>query len=183
MNATPRQTFAIFCAVKMDVRPLNLSLDEASFLISESKKGEDILPLVLDLAKEKGITLRSKDGKPATPKANWADLYMRARQAGLEAANALTPRPMVVVGEGGQQWTVNDGVCGFAWVNIKPGNSAFAKWLKDNRYANKDSYNGGVTVWVHDFNQSYERKLAYARAFATTLKEAGIRAYSGSRLD
>ena len=45
--------------------------------------------------------------------------------------------------------------CGFAWVNVKPGTSKFAKWLKEKELASKDSFKGGVTIWVGDFNQSY----------------------------
>jgi hypothetical protein len=75
-------------------------------------------------------------------------------------------------------------VCGFAWVNIKPGNSAFANWLKMKKIARRDEYYGGVTVWVSDYNQSMERKMAYAGAFARTLEAAGLkRVYAMSRMD
>lgn len=79
---------------------------------------------------------------------------------------------------------VNDGVCGFAWVNIKPGNCRFANWLKKNDLGRIDSYYGGVTIWVDEFNQSLERKEAYARAFADVILESGIeKCYIGSKMD
>ena len=78
---------------------------------------------------------------------------------------------------------VMDGMCGFAWVNVKPGNSRFAKWLRDNGLARKDGYYGGVTVWVSQFGQSSTRKIAYAGAFAAVLREAGYNACARGRLD
>ncbi len=121
-------------------------------------------------------------------------LYNLADQAGKAAAKALTPTPMVVgtpttlfgneIDYSKPVEVVNDGVCGFAWVNLKPGNSAFANWLKKNKLARPDSYYGGVTIWVSDYNQSMERKSAYAGAFARVLVENGFkRAYSMSRMD
>jgi hypothetical protein len=73
--------------------------------------------------------------------------------------------------------------CGFGWINIKPANSKFAKWLLEKGLASKDSYLGGVTIWVGKFNQSYEHKSSYAYMFANVLKENGINATSGSRMD
>lgn len=78
---------------------------------------------------------------------------------------------------------VPQGVCGFAWVNIRPGNSSFARWCTKNSKGRPNSYEGGVNVWVHQFGQSMECKEAYARAFAAVLTEAGIKAYAGSRMD
>ena len=111
-------------------------------------------------------------------------LYNRAHEAGMAAGNATTPRPMVVSeSRSGQSWYVEDGLCGFAWVTVFPGNSSFAHWLKKNKDARKE-YGGGVCAkWVSEFNQSVARKEAYAHAFAKVLREAGIKAYSGSRLD
>lgn len=124
----------------------------------------------------------------------FSTLYAKADAAGIAAAKAMTPTPMVV-GQAKSFFSneidytkpveiVNDGVCGFAWINLKPGNSPFANWLKKNKLARKDEYYGGVTIWVSDYNQSMERKSAYAGAFARVLNEAGYkRAYSMSRMD
>lgn len=119
-------------------------------------------------------------------------LYQRAHAAGHAAATGATPDPMVVYEAdpltgrrtaGGREWYVSEGVCGFAWVNIKPGTSAFARWLKTSGIARADAYYGGVSIWVGDYGQSHTRKTRYANAFARVLNDAGIRAYAGDRLD
>ena len=121
------------------------------------------------------------------------EIYSEAHSAGLAAGHGCTPTPMVV----GQPTTplgndidyekdtyyVADGVCGFAWVNIKPARGKFVKFLKDNNIGRKDCYYGGYTVWVSGFGQSLDRKSAYARAFAGVLNENGLKAYSMSRMD
>jgi hypothetical protein len=120
-------------------------------------------------------------------------LYDSAHQAGMKAVVNLQVVPMIVGEETNlfsgkidynkPTYFVEDGVCGFAWVNVKPGNSKFANWLKKNELARSDSYYGGVTVWVSAFNQSMQKKEAYARGFAEVLRNAGINAYSQSRMD
>ena len=120
-------------------------------------------------------------------------IWEEARKAGLEAGSLHTPKPMVVVQHANplddnspvvhQYEPIMDGVCGFAWVNVKPGNSAFSKWLMSNGLARRDSYSGGVTINIHEYNQSYERKEKHAEAMAKVFQSNGIRAYAGSRLD
>ena len=122
-----------------------------------------------------------------------ATIYADAHAQGVKAGNACSPTPMIV----GQPTTplgndidyekdvhyVSDGVCGFAWVNIKPARGKFVKYLKDNDIGRKDSYYGGYTIWVSGFGQSLARKESYARAFANHLNKNGITAYSMSRMD
>ena len=110
-------------------------------------------------------------------------LFAKADAAGMAAASAHKPEPMVVRSGSYVYEPVMDGVCGFAWVNVKPGNSQFAKWMVKEGKARKDSYEGGVQVWVSQFNQSMEKKYAYAAAFANVLNEAGVNAYAGQRMD
>jgi len=105
------------------------------------------------------------------------EIYRKAREKGLEAGHALVPTPMVVYEAdlegnriGPDYEPIMDGACGFAWIIVKPGNSKFANWLKKNELARKDSYYGGVSIWVSDYNQSHEKKAAYAKAFAEVLK-------------
>jgi hypothetical protein len=133
--------------------------------------------------------------KVASPKFSPAQaqaLYDKAHAAGHAAAEAHSPRPMVVV-EHENPFDDNSpikkiyepilaGVCGFAWINIRPGNSSFASWCRKQGRGHK-SYYGGWDVWVSGYGQSYEKKLAYAKAFAKVLNEAGIKAYPGGRLD
>ncbi len=118
-------------------------------------------------------------------------LHHLANVAGRRAALACTPHAMVVQQHADALddsspvtafWNVPEGVCGFAWVNV-PGNTRFGRYLKKQGLAKPDSYLGGVTLWVHDFGQSYERKLAYASAYADTLSSAGVRGTAQGRLD
>jgi hypothetical protein len=119
------------------------------------------------------------------------DLWYAAKKAGEAAADAARPTPMVVSEAGlddrpvpgGKSWYVPEGVCGFAWVNVKPGTSRFAKMLVRTGEARRDSYYGGVTKWVGGYGQSYDRKCAYARAMAKVLSDAGVTAYAMDRLD
>lgn len=111
------------------------------------------------------------------------DLFNRAADAGFAAAEAITPVPMDVKDpRSGQTWHVPDGVCGFAWVNVRPGNCAFANWLKKNDLA-RAAYRGGVDIWISAYNQSLQKKETHARAMAKVISEAGITAYASSRMD
>ena len=118
--------------------------------------------------------------------------YAKAAAAGQAAGEAAKPRAMMVVQPSDPlndnsvpkaMWHVPEGACGFAWVNVNPGNCAFANWLKKNKLASK-AYGGGVQIWISAFGQSVERKEACANAMAEVLRaELGIKAYAGSRLD
>jgi hypothetical protein len=83
---------------------------------------------------------------------------------------------------GGKRWYEDEGVCGFAWVTVRPATTGFARWLLKSKRA-RVGYHGGAQIWVHDFGQSMARKEAYARAFAKVLVEAGYSAVADSRLD
>lgn len=109
-------------------------------------------------------------------------LVSEAAAAGALAAAAVSVEPMVVIG-GGQRYVVESGVCGFASINIKPGNSAFANFLKKRGLARKSSYYGGVEVNVGGYGQSLTRKEAYAMAYARVLQKAGVQAYARSQID
>ena len=118
--------------------------------------------------------------------------YDKAAAAGKAAGEARKPRAMIVSSHANplddnsaveKAWYVADGVCGFAWVNVSPGNCSFAKWLVKNKLARK-AYGGGVDIWVSAFGQSMERKEACAAAMADVLRnELGIKAYANSRMD
>jgi hypothetical protein len=104
-------------------------------------------------------------------------LYSEADAAGLAAA--IVPEPMIV--EGYEDSPVMAGPCGFAWINV-PGNSAFGRYAK--RRGHNKGYPQGINIWVSGFGQSYERKMAYAQAFAAVLREHGVeKAYASGRLD
>jgi hypothetical protein len=121
--------------------------------------------------------------------ASFEAAYAKAAAAGKAAGEAKKPRAMMVVQPSSNphvpkaMWHEPEGMCGFAWVNVSPGNSPFANWLKKNKLARK-AYGGGVDIWISDFGQSVERKEACANAMASVLKEElGVNAYSSSRLD
>ena len=121
------------------------------------------------------------------------EIYSEAHSAGMAAGHGCTPTPMVVgtpttplgddIDYSKDTYYVADGMCGFAWINIKPARGKFVTWMKKNNIGRTDSYYGGYTVWVSEFGQSVARKENYARAFAKVLEDNGITAYSMSRLD
>lgn len=111
---------------------------------------------------------------------NFENIYQHARQAGLMAGFTKDVNPMYVT-DGTQTFKIDDGLCGFASVHFM-GNTAFGKWASANGIAKKH-YKRGLYIWVDDFNQSYERKSAYAREFVKVLETYGIKAWYESRLD
>jgi hypothetical protein len=123
----------------------------------------------------------------------FSDVFSTAHSAGLKAARETTPTPMIVQEHENmlddhypvkKSYLVPSGVCGFAWINVTPGTSSFAKWLVANGYAQRSSYYGGVTVNTpREFGQGMERKEAYAHAFAKVLNVVRIKAHSMSRMD
>jgi hypothetical protein len=114
-----------------------------------------------------------------TTELSYGELYELADKAGKAAAEAKTPTPMHLRG----YEPIADGVCGFAWVHVRDARTSFAKWLASEHSAHSGYY-GGVELWISDYQQSYELKLAYAEAFAESLRRNGdIDAYANSRLD
>lgn len=166
--ATYKQTRALFFLTKQDWRDKGLTRQEASDLIDKYQNEK-----------------QSKGDEHA-------ELFARAWQAGVDAANACTPVPMTVVQHANpldddspivkSYGPIADGVCGFAWVSV-PGNTGFGRWLKKEGKGRK-GYPSGIQVWIGAYGQSYERKIAHARAMAAVLRGAGIeQAYGTGRLD
>jgi hypothetical protein len=118
--------------------------------------------------------------------------FQAAQIAGLKAGAEAKPHTMIVSEAdsftakglvGAKHWVVPEGPCGFAWVNIYPATSSFARWLAKNGHAKK-AYEGGMQIWISEHGQSMERKEAHARAMAEVLtRELGVTAYAGSRMD
>lgn len=121
------------------------------------------------------------------------NIYYEAHEAGKDAVTKCVPIPMVVgtpttplgndIDYEKETYVVNDGVCGFAWINIKPARGKLVSWLKAMNIGRTDSYYGGYTIWVGDYGQSMTKKESYARAFASVLNGHGIKAYPMSRMD
>ena len=116
-------------------------------------------------------------------KAEMANIVVEATEAGNAAVKKCIPDPMVVCQNGKPIDIVMDGVCGFAWVSIRPGNCRFAKYMKEIGLGRADSYEGGVTYWIGEFNQSMSKKETFAHAFAEVLNKYGINANVRSRMD
>ena len=114
--------------------------------------------------------------------AQFTALWQKAWALGEQAATAHRPRTMVVSDSDGTVVdVVQEGMCGFAWINV-PGNTSFGKWLKKQGLARPD-YPTGLSVWISAYSQSYERKVVHAIAMASCLRENGIECRVRSRLD
>lgn len=144
-------------------------------------------------------------GSVKMSKAAMKALIARAGEAGEAAFRGAVPTPMIVYtprdvlgslmggDDGGADpnepvYAVNEGICGTAWVNVKPGGSRFARYLLSEGMARRDSYNGGIALstWKmcgDRYSQSYVRWDAAATAIANVLREAGIEAWAQSRID
>lgn len=111
-------------------------------------------------------------------------IWNEAIAAGYAAGDHMTPRPMVVQDgfTGAVVDYVTEGLCGFAWVNVKGANKGFGRWLIQTGRAHR-AYYGGAEVWISAHNQSYERKLKHAQVMAYVLKENGVECYASGRLD
>jgi hypothetical protein len=123
----------------------------------------------------------------------------KADAAGKAAVEKLNVVPMIV----GQEtslfsnvidrtkptYYVADGACGFAWVNVYPANKGNTRAGKEERKLlerfgfYKNDYEKTYQLWVSAYNQSIQKKEAYARAYADVLRANGMKAYSDSRLD
>ena len=183
MNASSGQRWAIFCKTGYDVRNCELSNEQAKTLLDSA---DDVA--IQQVALFSGSVCKQKK----TPKQDWQAIYAEAHAAGMIAGQACQPVGMVVqqhanpLNDGSpvvQSWDVPDGVCGFAWIVVKPGTHAFERLAKQTLDADKYYY-GGVTVkWVGEFGQSMQRKEAYAGAFAQVLGKYGVPASVRSRMD
>lgn len=168
-----------------DVREKGLNMQQASDRIGEL------------MAAKRGNGSKSNDLSPDTilkmdRDQQFQKIWDAAVAAGIKAGKDAIPAPMIVTehesalddsSPARNQWYVAEGACGFAWVQIKPGTSTFAKWLKKMDYAHRDSYYGGVSIWIADHGQSMARKEAHASAMARVFKEAGFNSHSMSRMD
>lgn len=109
-------------------------------------------------------------------------IYQSAINKAQSAGENQIPMPMIVEQRANmsddespvvKSWFVAEGLCGFAWITVNPGNCQFANWLKKRGEKCSDYYKG-VMLYVHGFNQSYERKRTYARVLADEL-ESGLK--------
>jgi hypothetical protein len=214
-----KQGWIIKCASGLDVRGMDMSYEEAYDCIAALNTSADsfnsaVSGLILHGAKGKAKAYKpytkktaakktkiKKSVKKSAPKESVKDaahreLYERAHDAGMKAAEGHTPVPMIVQQHSNvmddnspvvQSWNVGGGVCGFSWTVIRPGNCSFANWMKKNGKGKYSEYERGVLVWAgsefSDFGQSMTTKEAYSHAFANVISDAGINITTYSRMD
>ena len=127
--------------------------------------------------------ISDKADERAEREKRWASLTEAATLAGQVAADLVTPAPIHVSDpRTGQSWTGRGGVCGYACVVIRPGNCSYAHWAKKNLGARR-AYYGGVSFSVLGSTQSYEKRNAYATAFAEILRNVNIDAMADGSID
>jgi hypothetical protein len=127
---------------------------------------------------------------------NSESIYNEADQAAEKAFNECEPTP-VMFGQAaglfgnemvaGTECIVDEGVCGYAWVNLHPARGDFVKFCKQNKIGNSGTYKGwtiSMSKYGNRFNgQSMARKEAAAEAFIAVLNEHGINSQMTSRMD
>ena len=133
---------------------------------------------------------------PRMSRSQCAALYQKAAEAGEAAAAACTPTPMVVgtpkdpvasltgasleesggFSETEPVYVVPSGICGTAYVTVRPATCSFARYLRATQGSFK-AYYGGEQLPIRGYGQSFEKSKAYAGAFARVVEEAGLSAY------
>ena len=106
--------------------------------------------------------------------------------AGVAAASKCDIQMIEIVGHSYKPFAI----CGFAWVTFKPATTRFVRFLKKEGLVRK-AYEGGASMWVSKFGQSYDKKLAYAHAYAASIQktivlsglEPTLNVYGTGRLD
>jgi hypothetical protein len=128
---------------------------------------------------------------------NFQNIYDLASDAGWEAGAENTPGAVVWQNShsGKTYAPCFEGVCGFAWVivpdeNVSPPGARrkwvknqFGLWLIRMGHASRYSDVRGARLSVREFDQSLDRKYAYAKAFAKVLEYHGIPASAHERMD
>ena len=126
------------------------------------------------------------------------DILVEASEAAEAAVKACRPTPMIVgspstplgndVDPTQQTWFVEGGVCGFAWVVIRPARGTIVAELKKRKIGGAH-YGGGYSLSSWQLapsirqDQSYERAVAAARGAVEVLKKYGVNAYVDARID
>jgi len=158
------QTMAVRIATGYDIRECKSDKYEVTVLLNKINSGEDfVMP---EGAEQREIV----DFR----KFKYFKFWCEAWQSGVKAFEACNPIPMVVethadVANDNSEIVgasiVKDGICGFAWINIKPGTSSFSRWLAKEGYAYADKSRGGITLSImYKGSQSMARKVAMAYA-------------------
>lgn len=128
-----------------------------------------------------------------------SDAFKAAHSAGIAAGIASKVEPIgFVTGmrcpSDRELHYISSGICGFAWVDVKGARGLMRQAFIDAGFS-ESAYKGGLSFWVGAFDQSYDRKSAYADAFMYSLRAsvkgwvsefpgaAKLEITSGSRID
>lgn len=193
--ANKGQTFAIYCALKFDVRSCVLTHADAHNLLqlaNTDKAAALACVALIPGAIQKGKANATPSAAKVTGAKDYAAIWKEGCAAGLKAGNEALCEPMHVVQRANmlddssaivkRYEPVMDGVCGFASVVITPATSGFCKWLKAKGHADKHYY-GGYSIFIGEHRQSLTRKEAHARAMAEVFSKYGYSARCHSRID
>ncbi len=185
-NAEPtrKQTWAVFCMTKTDIRNAGLTRGQVSIMLSElGDTGKTTIPIGdIPLVMSGGKATRKSTPSGSTSPSKWAlDLFHKALQAGSTAMQELVDskqvRPMVVQEHENmmdddspvkQQWVVAGGPCGFAWVNVSLKDPVSRKFINQLKKAGKAGDRGS------DLHKSFDwQKDSYAGGYSWYCSEGG----------
>ena len=125
------------------------------------------------------------------------EILVEASEAAEAAVKACTPRAIIVgdaiglsneIDESKPTYYIEGGVCGFAFVVIKPARGSIVAELKKRKIGSAH-YGGGYSFSSWQVapsirrDQSYERAVAAARGAVDVLKKYGVNAYVDARID
>lgn len=123
---------------------------------------------------EEGFAVTKRNDYPN--EAEMLDIWRRADALGIEAGKQCKVTPWFSCGD-------TEGACGFAWVEVRPRNSKFAKFARAHLNGYDSAYTRSIHLSCPHFNQSLDRKAAWANAAASVLMACGIEAMAVSRID
>lgn len=109
--------------------------------------------------------------------------FENALAEGIQAGKEVVPVPMQVIGSD-RSYIVEGGVCGFAWLEIRPARGPLVTYLKKSGQGYYDRYNRCYVFPMNGyFGQSMTRKEAMADRMAEYLRKYGYNVYANSRID
>jgi hypothetical protein len=110
-------------------------------------------------------------------KERWAAIHALAKDHARAAMNECVPKPMVVGGE-----VIMEGTIGTAYVVVRDGRSAFARWARNNGIG-RSHYPHGTAIEAERVGQSSRSATAYANAYAHVLRRNEIECKVETHLD
>jgi hypothetical protein len=204
-DPTSKQTFAIFCMTRNDVRDVKMTRQEASNVIGALKSdGVATLPsgTVIHHKDSKKVGVESGKASKKVPgnggkpydKNRWAlDLLKQADAAGERALKELIDskkvKPMVVQQHADiaddnspvtQQWVVGGGPCGFASIRVKCVNGPSRKFIAQLKKAGLAGGQNSHCEWnKSDYYGGFMKSFGLIGGQSLAYKSAYAYAYEG----